>query len=112
MSSGINIRPIGGDIIVEQDEQKETTTSGLYMPQGVRERWSDVGTVRAVGPGVYVNGVRIPLEVKEGDRVVFKRRPSSALNGDGLEGGREEWKNLLRLQEEDIIGVIEDETRS
>lgn len=109
MTGNPGIRPILDQVLVKQDPPNDLLESGLYMPQGQRDSWRDIGTVVAVGPGKYENGTRRELDVKPGDRVLFKRRPASALNGDGLEGGREEWKDMIVLLEEDIIGVIEEE---
>ena len=103
------ITPIKDQIIIRQDAPKEKLDSGLYLPQGHRDLHDDFGTVLAVGPGrITSGGVRIPMEVKPGDRVLFKRRPASALVRDPREGGYpKEWENILVLREDDILGIVE-----
>ncbi len=96
-----NIRLIRDQVLVRQDLPQSRLQSGLYLPQGHRDLQEDYATVIDVGPGN-----KWPIGVKPGDRVLFKRRPSSALIPDPREGGREDWVNLLILREEDIIGVI------
>jgi chaperonin GroES len=103
------VAPIKDRVIIRQDPKKERLASGLYLPDTAsRELQEDFGTVLAVGPGaVGPGGQRIPMEVAVGDRVLFKRRPSSALIPDEREGGPAEWKDVLVLREEDIIAVID-----
>lgn len=103
------IRPIRDQVLVRQDPKKERFANGLYAPDvASRELQDDLGTVVAVGPGALVDGVRIPLLVGPEDRVMFRRRPDSALIPDPREGGRPEWRDLVLLRESDIIAVIED----
>lgn len=97
------IRPLKDGVLVLQRAPKEKLESGLFIPQGSRDLYEDVGTVIAVGPGrIGESGRIIPVSVKVGDVVSFRRRPGSAL-GDA----DPEWKDLLMLKDEDIVGVIE-----
>lgn len=99
--SSHGLRPIRDQVIVRQDPPADRLKNGLYVPDSARrELYEDLGTVEGVGSNV--------LDVRVGDRVLFKRRPDSALIPDIREGGRDEWINLLVLREADIIGVIED----
>lgn len=88
----MKLRPVRDAVIIKQDEPKDKVGS-LYVPQG-KETFDDFGTVIAVGPDVK--------DVKEGDRVIFIRRPSSHI-GEGWP----EMKGYLRLKEEDVVAVIE-----
>jgi chaperonin GroES len=98
------IRPLRDNILVKQDPPKEKL-NGLFLPQGSRDLYEDVGTVIATGPGTTVEGgVIIPVSVKPGDRVAFKRRPASSLGDIDPD-----WENMLMLKDEDIIGVLNDE---
>lgn len=95
------IRPIRDQILVKQDKPKEKLANGLYVPQGSRDLQEDFGTVIAVGPGkVTINGVLVEPVVKAGDRVLFKRRPMSALSSD--------WEDMLMLKDEDVLAVIDE----
>jgi chaperonin GroES len=98
---GRTIRPLKDNIIVKQDKPKEKLASGLFVPQNSRDLYEDTGEVIAVGTGrVLPNGTVLPLSVKPGDRIYFKRRPASALEG--------EWEGLLVLRDEDVIGLCEE----
>lgn len=108
MTDETKITPIRDQILVRQDPPRDKIGS-LYVPQG-QEEYPPIATVLKVGPGLYgPDGARVPMDVKVGDRVMFKRRGSTALIPDSREGGREEWKNVLVLLESDIIGIVEDE---
>ena len=96
---GRTVRPLKNKLIVQQDAPK-TMLRGLHLPQGTRELYEDLGTVIAAGADVK--------DVVAGDRVLFKRRPGSALNPDSREGVSD-LDNLLVLLEEDILGVVTDE---
>lgn len=96
-----NIRPLKDNILVKQDPAKEKLGS-LFVPENTRDLQEDVGTVIAVGPGRLTEGGKlVEVSVKVGDRVVFKRRPASYL-GDF----HPDWKDLLMLKDEDMVGVI------
>lgn len=91
------IRPIKDRLLVRQDAPKEKLNNGLYLPQGSRELYDDVGVVVSKGPDCK-EGYEV------GDRIRFTRRPASHL-GDVSE----EWKDLLMLRDEDVVGIITDD---
>lgn len=108
--------PIKDQVIVRQDPKKERLSSGLYVPQSADHAlWDNYGEVLAVGPGRTELGEYVrALDVKVGDRVLFKRSPGTALMPDRreigiLDQGREDWADVLVLREDDIIGVVESE---
>lgn len=104
-------RPIKDQVIVRQDGKNEHVGRAkiLYAPQG-SESWSHMGTVIAVGPGAIENGRRVPMELKVGDRVLFARKPKSALTMDATDCQVPEWKDLLVFRERtDLLLVVEEE---
>lgn len=96
----MNIKPLNDRILVERIKEKEMTEGGLYIPEGAREKPAE-GKVIAVGSGALDdNGIRVPLEVKVGNRVLF-----------GKYGGQEiniEDKKYLIMKEQDVFCVIDD----
>lgn len=65
------LRPLYDRIVVERAPAEERTKGGIYVPDAAQKKARE-GTVRAVGPGRPLeNGCLWPLEVKEGDRVLF-----------------------------------------
>lgn len=94
------MRVLGDKLLVEQDPP--TNMIGrFFVPQG-KEEYPSLGTVRAVGPRV-----REP-DLVVGARVLFKRKPSSAINPDASKPGDEHW-GMLILPEEYIIGIVTEE---
>ena len=96
----LKLRPLGDRLVVERLEKEEQVSpGGIIIPDTAKEKPTQ-GLVIAVGPGKRnKEGIRVPLDVKEGDRIVF-----------GKWGGTEikiEGKEYLLLKEEDIYGVIE-----
>lgn len=93
------LRPLGDHVVVEQLEQEEATASGILLPETAKDRPQE-GKVLAVGPGrALEDGSRGPMEVKEGDRVVFAKFAGTEVNiGE---------RKLLVLKQGDILGVVE-----
>jgi len=96
----MNVRPLGDRLVVERIEQDEKTTGGIIIPDTAKEKPKQ-GRVLAVGPGAKdENGKRIPVDVEEGDTVLFTQWAGSEIKLDG--------KEYLVLKESDVIGVIEE----
>ncbi|GAA2105235.1 MULTISPECIES: co-chaperone GroES [Brevibacterium] len=94
----VSIKPLEDRIVIRQVEAEQTTASGLVIPDTAKEKPQE-GEVVAVGPGrVADNGSRIPLDVKEGDKVVY-----SKYGGTELKYGGEEF---LVLSARDVLAVI------
>ena len=96
----VKIRPLGDRVVVEPIEQEEKTPSGIILPETAKEKPQE-GKVIAVGPGRRDDkGERVPMDVKEGDRVLFAKYAGTEVK---LEGD----KKVLILKESDILAVIE-----
>ena len=69
----ISIKPLEDRIVVQTVEAEQTTASGLVIPDTAKEKPQE-GKVVAVGPGrVDDNGNRIPVDVAEGDIVIYSK---------------------------------------
>ncbi|HKP52250.1 MAG TPA: co-chaperone GroES [Chloroflexia bacterium] len=94
-----HFRPLGDRVVVKALEREQQTSSGIYLPDTVQEKPQEA-TVIAVGPGKLLdNGTRAPIDVKEGDRVLF-----SKYAGTEVKQLNEEY---MILRESDILAVIE-----
>lgn len=74
-SSSVPVRPLGDRVIVKPlsaEELGTKTASGIIIPDTVKEK-PEQGKVIAVGPGKFDDGVRVPMSVKPGDRVLFSK---------------------------------------
>jgi|SRR5688572_19368907 len=92
------IRPLQDRVIVKRVAEEEKTKGGIIIPDTAKEKPIE-GEVIAVGPGKIVDGKRIELSVKVGDRVLFGKYGGTETKLDGEE--------RLILREDDILGVIE-----
>jgi chaperonin GroES len=92
------LRPLEDRIVVKANEAETTTASGLVIPDTAKEKPQE-GTVVAVGPGRFDDGVRVPMDVKVGDVVLY-----SKYGGTEVRNGNEE---LLVLSARDILAIVE-----
>ncbi|HEY0869866.1 MAG TPA: co-chaperone GroES [Acidothermaceae bacterium] len=94
----VAIRPLEDRIVVQAVEAETTTASGLVIPDTAKEKPQE-GIVLAIGPGRFEDGQRVPLDVKEGDRVLY-----SKYGGTEVKYGGEEY---LVLSARDVLAVID-----
>jgi chaperonin GroES len=93
------VRPLHDRVIVKRMEEQEKTKGGIIIPDTAKEKPIE-GKVIAVGAGkVAENGKRIPLQVKEGDRILFGKYAGTDIKIEGEEH--------LIMREDDIIAIVE-----
>ncbi len=93
------VRPLHDRVIVKRMEEQEKTKGGIIIPDTAKEKPIE-GKVIAVGAGkVAENGKRIPLQVKEGDRVLFGKYSGTDIKIEG--------EDHLIMREDDIIAIVE-----
>lgn len=94
-----NLVPLGDRIIVEPIEQEEMTAGGIYVPETAKEKPQEARVI-AVGPGsLRDDGERNPMDVAEGDRVIFTKYGGTEFKLDD--------RKLLILSERDVLAKIE-----
>jgi len=94
----INFRPLHDRVLVRRVEPDNKTAGGIIIPDTASEKPME-GEILAVGKGhVNDNGETRPLDVKEGDKVVFSKWAGTEVVIDGEE--------LMVMKESDIIGVV------
>jgi chaperonin GroES len=95
----ISLKPLGNRVVVEPEEQEEITSGGIVLPETAKEK-PQKGKVLATGPGERDDdGKRIPLDVKEGDTVLFAKYSGTEIKLDG--------KKVLILRESDLLAIVE-----
>ena len=94
----VNIKPLEDRIVVTVLESEQTTASGIVIPDTAKEKPQE-GTVLAVGPGRFENGQRLPLDIQEGDTVIF-----SKYGGTEVKYGADEY---LILSARDVLAVVQ-----
>ncbi len=95
----MNLKPLGDRLIVEVLDEEETTFSGIVLPDTAKEK-PQRGKVLAVGPGERnkETGERIPLDVSEGDIVVFSKYGGTEI--------KVETDEYLILRESDVLAKV------
>lgn len=93
----LNIKPISDRVVIAPLAAETTTASGIIIPDTAKEKPQE-GTVMAVGPGRFENGNRIPLDIKEGDVVLY-----SKYGGTEVKYNNEEY---LVLSSRDVLAII------
>ncbi len=95
----MKLKPLQDRILVQRVEEEEKTKGGIIIPDTAKEKPAE-GKIVAVGNGkVGDDGKRIPLEVKEGDRVLFGKYSGTEVKVEG--------EDFLIMREDDILGIIE-----
>ena len=95
----LKLKPLGARVVVEPVAEQETKRGGIIIPDSAKEKPTEA-IVRAVGPGeVDDNGKRVPLEVKEGDRVLITKYGGTEVKIDN--------KEYKVLSKDDILAVVE-----
>lgn len=100
----MKFKPLSNHVILEAVEDEETTKSGIVIPPTVEKKRPMVGLVVAVGPGKRSDdGKVIPMSVKVGDKVLFKKYGPDEIEIE-LEGEKKEY---LVGDEDDILAIVE-----
>jgi len=95
----VNIKPLEDRIVVQALEAETTTASGIVIPDTAKEKPQE-GAVLAVGPGrIDDKGNRVPIDVKEGDIVLYSKYGGTEVKYAGQE--------YLVLSARDVLAIIE-----
>ena len=95
----MKLKPLGDRVIVQATEEEETTASGIVLPDTAKEKPQE-GTIIAAGPGrLNDEGAREPMDVKEGDKVLYAKYAGTEFKVDGEE--------YLIVSQKDILAVVE-----
>ena len=96
----MKLKPLGDRLIVQAIEEDETTASGIFLPETAKEKPSR-GKVIAVGDGKWDEDgeKRIPLDVEEGDEVLYSKYGGTEIKIDG--------EDLLVLRESDVLAKVQ-----
>ena len=95
----MNLKPLGDRLIVKAVEEEEATASGIVLPDTAKEK-PQKGKVVAVGDGAWDEDgeKRIPLDVAEGDEVLYSKYGGTEIKVDG--------EDLLVLRESDVLAKV------
>lgn len=94
----VPIKPLGDYVVAEAEKAASKTASGLYVPDSAQEKPSTAKVV-AVGPGkVGDDNERVPVQVKTGDRIIYKSYSTTEIKHEG--------KEYILVKEDDILATV------
>ena len=94
----MKLQPLGDRVVVKaKDDDEARTASGLVIPDTAKEK-PQTGEVLAVGPGDFQDGERLPMDVSEGDIVVYSKYGGTEIAVEG--------EDLLILSARDILAKV------
>ena len=92
------LKPLEDRVLVKVEEEETKTMGGILLPDTAQKK-SQKGVVVAVGSGKMTEeGKRLPLEVKEGDEVLFAKYSGTEIEDKG--------EKYLLLSERDILAIL------
>ncbi len=95
----MSLKPLADRVLVKPDAAEQKTASGLYIASNAQEK-PQRGTVVAVGAGkMGENGERLPIDVKEGDVVIYGKFGGNEVTVDG--------EDYLLMRADDIYAIVE-----
>lgn len=98
MTKKLSIKPLFDNVLIRPLEEETTTASGIVLPDSAKEK-PQTGEVMAIGDGSTVSdGKRVPMVVKVGDKVLYKK-----WGGNEIKIDREEW---MIIEQKDIMAIV------
>ena len=95
----IKVRPLHDRIIVQRLEEEEQQVGGIIIPDTAKEK-PQQGKVVAVGKGkVKEDGGILPMDVKDGDTILFGKYSGQEIKLDG--------DDYLIMREDEVLGVVQ-----
>ena len=95
----MTIRPLYDRIVVKRIEERETTRTGIVIPDSVKEKPQE-GEVMAIGRGKRLDdGKMVALDVRVGDRILFGKYSGNDIKLDGIE--------YIIMREDDVLGLLD-----
>ena len=92
------ITPLDDRVLVKPQEAEDKTASGIYLPEGAKEK-PQTGTIVAAGPGKLTDdGDRTALSVKKGDTVLYGKYAGTEIDVDG--------DAHMIMRESELLGVM------
>ena len=92
------LQPLGDRVVIQPTAREEMTKSGIVLPDTAKEKPQE-GKIIAAGPGRLTDeGKREPMDVKEGDIVLYAKYAGTEFKIEGEE--------LLIVSQKDILAVV------
>ena len=98
-ATATKLRPLGDRVVIQPTPREEMTKSGIVLPDTAKEKPQE-GKILAAGPGRLTDeGKREPMDVKEGDTVLYAKYAGTEFKVEG--------EDLLIVSQKDILAIVE-----
>lgn len=94
----MKLQPLADRVVLKLVEAEETTKSGIILTSSAQEK-PQIAEVLAVGPGGIVDGNKVEMTVKVGDRVIMSKYSGTEVKLDG--------KEYTIVRQSDILALVE-----
>ena len=94
----MKLTPLGDRVVIKKLEAESTTKSGIVLTGTAKEQPQEA-EVMAVGPGAVVDGKRVEMEVKVGDKILYSKYAGTDVKVAGEE--------YIILRQDDILAIVE-----
>lgn len=92
------IKPLQDRVILKMIENEETTKSGIILSSGAKEK-PQIAEIIEVGPGIEVDGKKVEMYVKKGDKVIVSKYAGTEVKYDAQE--------YIIVKQDDILAIVE-----
>lgn len=94
----MTIKPLSDRVVVKMVEAEETTKGGIILTSSAQEK-PQIAEIVAVGPGGMVDGEKVEMEVKVGDKVLVGRYAGNEVKVDGVQ--------YTILRQSELLAIVE-----
>ena len=92
------IKPLTDRVLIKMVDAEETTKSGIILSSGSQEK-PQIAEVIEVGPGGMVDGEKVEMQVKKGDKVITSKYSGTEVKYEGVE--------YIIVRQSDILAKVE-----
>lgn len=94
----MKIKPLADRVVIKRVEAQEKTKSGIILASQAKEQ-PQIAEVVEVGPGGFVDGNKVEMEVSVGDKVIFSKYSGTEVKIDGEE--------YIIIKQSEILAIVE-----
>ena len=94
----MKLRPLFDKVVVKQIEVKEESFGGIFLPTSAKEK-QEMAVVVAVGEGGTIDGNKVEMVVKVGDKILYSKYAGSEFTVDG--------EKVTIIRQSDILAIVE-----
>lgn len=94
----MKIKPLADRVVIKMLEAEEKTKGGIILTSSAQEK-PEIAEIVAVGPGGVVDGEKVVMEVKVGDKVLISKYAGTEVKVDGVE--------YTILRQSDVLAIVD-----